>query len=1006
MKTNLTFTPPLLTKFNKHRGFHVFLFLFALPMMWLTACSEHEGKETPEPVPEPDQPAIVIPDTENTAPVMEQAGGTTALRFTASAAWTAEANAITRAADWISVQPTHGEAGEVTLTITTQPNDTYDERNAAIIITCDKEQKTLTVSQKQRDALLVSSNKIELEADGGDFTIQLQANVEVDYEIEESASWLTATDSKSRALDDITLAFHAEANTSKEARQATVTLSGSGLTETVTVYQAGTAPFLILSQKEYLVSAGGETIQVELRSNTSYKVQLPEAGWIAEADTRAVSAYTHYFTIAPNDTYDARTAEILFTSTDGTLADTLRVTQVQQDAIVLAQQAYDLPAESNRLEFPVLANVDVTATTDVEWITPVPDARGLEEKNLRFDVSANTDSLARQGTIILSGGNVTQEIVVRQAGYKEEPELVDVKYRRSWIWEEAHDNLPLLYYACVDRDRYYDNGEVVTDRFVDIGHIFSLLASREYTEDGPFDMAFGYKYIRGGLTTSVINDSVHVEHTYEIVPSLNSIIVHKELTDHIPHDHTKPGNWDEYSVSKLYDESLNIPGAEAIEDEWERCSLPSGWYFWGLFYYMGQRDIDYSYYYFAPQRDNETVLNRFSWLKWTHDQFLVIDGRRIDFLDYYGYDENLQVNITEEDISNPVAKVVTYEGKIEYLGRNFSATMIDTIYEQKYDLNEVYYFRGGDDRDEWNWWLGASEEGGAGEPIEIEASQQPIVTTDADWIHIDGLEQGEKSPISPVQLNVCTWTVKWSASPNTTNPRRQGYIYFKNKKGEALRKALIEQQSADFESLLMGTFEFDGDGWTQDPESPRYGSLAWYSEGTFVYHKNKLLENTTHHVEAWDGLEWEETDDDIIFHITPHLNNDDQCLSIHIENENVDIPVDIGICQDVLIDMQEFVGNFEFQGSGCSINGNEAKLAWNASGTLVYHKKWVHDITPTYKVEIDNNWSDLQWSETDEAIYFHNITPNITPDPRGGKIHLSFGDDSMYLSIIQDPDFD
>ena len=432
MKTNLTFIPPLLTKFNKHRGFRVFLFLFALPMMWLTACSEDEGKETPEPVPEPDQPAIVIPDTENTAPVMEQAGGTTALRFTASAAWTAEANAITRAADWISVQPTHGEAGDVTLTITTQPNNTYDERNAAIVITCGKEQKTLTVSQKQRDALLVSSNKIELEADGGDFTIQLQANVEVDYEIEENASWLTAADSKSRALDDITLAFHAEANTNKEARQATVTLSGSGLTETVTVYQAGTAPFLILSQKEYLVSAGGETIQVELRSNTDYKIQLPEAGWIAEADARAVSAYTHYFTIAPNDTYDARTAEILFTSTDGTLADTLRVTQVQQDAIVLAQQAYDLPAENSLLEFPVLANVDVTATTDVDWITPIPDSRGLEEKNLRFDVSANTDSLARQGTITLNGGSAMQEIVVRQAGDKEEPKLVRVEYRTGY----------------------------------------------------------------------------------------------------------------------------------------------------------------------------------------------------------------------------------------------------------------------------------------------------------------------------------------------------------------------------------------------------------------------------------------------------------------------------------------------------------------------------------------------------------------------------------------------
>ena len=1155
----------------------------------LAACSD-ENKESSSPTPEPDEPSIVIPDTEDTAPVLEQQGGTATVSFTAAADWTAEATAVTRALDWVSVQPTSGTAGDVTLTITTQPNDTYDERNAAIVLTCAGERTTFTVSQKQKDALLLSSDKVELDAVGGDFTLTLQANVQVTYEIEPGTDWLKPADAATKGLTDLSFAFHADENTDDDPRQAVITLSGNGLTETVTVFQAGTAPVLVVGQQEYIVGSAGETIAVELQSNTAYKVQLPAVDWIAEVDTRSVSAYTLYYAIAPNDTYDARSAEIIFTTADGTLSDTVWITQVQQDAILLAQREYAFPADGGTLRFSVQANVqpevvceadwlhpvetrglkehafaytvdentgydarradlivrnadnpaladtltvvqayrealivaqreydisaaggtldfyvqtnatleaissadwltrlpdtralrdevlhfavaansgydareatviirsttdpscadtvrvcqgyqgaiivaqreydvsgtggtldftvqtnvEVTASADVDWITQSPGTRGLVEKNLCFDIAPNEGTEARQGTITLSGGGVTQTITVRQGLYKE-PKLVDVKYRRSWTWEEAHDNLPLLYYACVERDRYYDNGDVVTDRFVDTGHIISLLATKEYTE-GSDEMGFGYEFIRGGCTRLLNNDSVDIVTTYDIVPSLNAITVHRELTDHLQHDdHPKPGNWDEYSVSKLYDESLNIPEAEAIEDEWERCSLPSGWYFWGIFYYMGQRDIDYSYYYFVPQVDNETLINCFSWQKWTHDQFLVIDGRRIDFLDYYGYDENLQVNVTEEDISNPVAKVVTYEGKIEYLGRNFSATMIDTIYEQQYDLDEIYYFRGGNswtgviNPEDWNWWLGTVREGGAGEPIEIEASQQPIVTTDADWIHIDAVEQGAKSPLSPVQLNVCTWTVKWSVSPNTTSPVRNGYIYFKNKKGEVLRKAYVEQQSADYETLLLGTFEFDGEGWTPDLESHRGGSLAWYSEGTLVYHKNKVLENTTHRVEAWDGLEWEETDDDIIFHIKPHLNNDSQCLNIHVENENVDAPlVDLGVCQDVLVNMQEFVGNFEFQGEGYSHNENEAKLEWYASGTLVYHKKWLHGITPTYRVEIDSQWTDLQWRETEDAFYF-NITPNTSVDPRSGKIHLSFEDVSIYLSIIQDPDYD
>ena len=51
-----------------------------------------------------------------------------------------------------------------------------------------------------------------------------------------------------------------------------------------------------------------------------------------------------------------------------------------------------------------------------------------------------------------------------------------MEYRPGWTWEEAHDNLPLLYYAHVDRDRYYSNGEVYTDHIVDYGHDAQVLA--------------------------------------------------------------------------------------------------------------------------------------------------------------------------------------------------------------------------------------------------------------------------------------------------------------------------------------------------------------------------------------------------------------------------------------------------------------------------------------------------------------------------------------------------
>ena len=170
------------------------------------------------------------------------------------------------------------------MSLVTTANDSYDERNASVTITSGSVKKTITVTQKQKDALILTSNKVEVDAEGGDFSIELQANVEVTYEIESGAqTWLTPV-ARSRGLTSSFLAFHAEANEEAEARQAVIKLAGgNGLTEEVTVYQIGTGPALVLSQSEYIVSSAGETIQVELRSNTAYEIEMPGVDWLRKS---------------------------------------------------------------------------------------------------------------------------------------------------------------------------------------------------------------------------------------------------------------------------------------------------------------------------------------------------------------------------------------------------------------------------------------------------------------------------------------------------------------------------------------------------------------------------------------------------------------------------------------------------------------------------------------------------------------------------------------------------
>ena len=439
--------------------------LFVLPVLGLLlmlcqGCSE-DKEENP---PAPESPSITV-ESEEDIPVFDTAGGTLALTFTTTSDWTASVDGT--ASGWLSVSPASGEAGTHTLSLVTTANDSYDERNASVTITSGSVKKTITVTQKQKDALILTSNKVELEAEGGDFSIDLQANVEVTYEIESGAqTWLTPV-ARSRGLTSSVLAFHAEANEEAEARQAVIKLAGgNGLTEEVTVYQIGTGPALVLSQSEYIVSSAGETIQVELRSNTAYEIEMPGVDWLRKNSSRSLSTYTHYFIVDPNETYDARSAVIRFIDRENGIEQTVTVTQMQRDAIVVAQNVYQIGVEGGALNFAVQANVDFTVSTNADWITQV-EARGLTERMLCFEVTPNEGEEMREAVITLESGSVKQTIKVQQFGKMEEPFIdlslqeykvgnaggtfqidvrTNIEYQviipdESWIIETAYDGI-------------------------------------------------------------------------------------------------------------------------------------------------------------------------------------------------------------------------------------------------------------------------------------------------------------------------------------------------------------------------------------------------------------------------------------------------------------------------------------------------------------------------------------------------------------------------------------
>ena len=337
------------------------LLLYLLTVVSIVACSKSEPADNGSDNGGGNTPTTPTITLNKSSVSFDEFADEESISFSATADWIAEI-VNDRADGWLSVTPQRGTAGDASITIKAKDNDTPDERNASVRIKAGTASKTIAVSQKQKDALTVTSSKFEVTSLGGEVKIEVKANIDFEYAIDESAKkWIKYEGT--RAMKTSTLTFSVAENDETEKREGKITIKSGEFNEVVTVYQSGYEPTIVISQNEYVVSSDGETIAVEVTSNVDVAMEMPtDVDWISENTTRATSTSTYYFDIQQNEDYDQRTAEIKFTNKENGLSETVKVVQTQKDAIVLAKAEYEFGVDGGNLDFEIQTNVDVTVT--------------------------------------------------------------------------------------------------------------------------------------------------------------------------------------------------------------------------------------------------------------------------------------------------------------------------------------------------------------------------------------------------------------------------------------------------------------------------------------------------------------------------------------------------------------------------------------------------------------------------------------------------------------------
>ena len=179
--------------------------IFWIAAVWALAlaCNPKKEEPVPEPVPEIKVPAEsqavfsqgISLDAEASAQIPP-------VKFTATASWSAKVD-DTKASDWLSVEPTSGGAGSVTLTVTAKPNEGKADREAEVTLTCGKDVHKFTVSQAGVPDIDVESVTLDIteitlvegtEAD-------LKATVLPENATDPSVTWTTSDESVATVAD-------------------------------------------------------------------------------------------------------------------------------------------------------------------------------------------------------------------------------------------------------------------------------------------------------------------------------------------------------------------------------------------------------------------------------------------------------------------------------------------------------------------------------------------------------------------------------------------------------------------------------------------------------------------------------------------------------------------------------------------------------------------------------------------------------------------------------------
>lgn len=347
---------------------------------------------------------------------IESKSSTNVITFDTNVTWTASSSD-----SWLTVTPSSGNPGTVTVTVTAAANNTYDSRTATVSVTAGELMKSFSFIQASNNGYILQETNFSVGSEGGSIRVPIQSNVDYDVTVEEkSQTWLSI--SQTKALSNNTIIITATKNDTYDSRRGVVYVSYEDSKAVINIEQSQLDELLVGTKSFEIGSEGGDVI-VPIQSNVEYVAEVmgEATEWISisSAQTKGLEEFSLVLQVAKNLTYGDRVGQVKISGAGK--ESVVTVNQSQNDAVIVEQKEYNISSKSQTVVVNVKSNIDYSYSIQDSWIAEMT-TRSLSSKDIEFSIEENAEFVPREGQIVFTSmdGTHTEVVIIRQDKYTPE----------------------------------------------------------------------------------------------------------------------------------------------------------------------------------------------------------------------------------------------------------------------------------------------------------------------------------------------------------------------------------------------------------------------------------------------------------------------------------------------------------------------------------------------------------------------------------------------------------